>query len=165
MARIVPCMLAKDIMSKDVLSISSDATLLQAADLLIKTGVSAMPVVDQSDNMVGLVSEADLVRAMETAADGSFLKQVGAGALPEETTAAVKARRVAEVMTREVVLADIDATLSDIASLMLKRGVKRIPVVQDGAVVGIVSRVNLLRALMTGDRSDWVGPRSGGWRR
>jgi CBS domain-containing protein len=158
-------MLAKDVMSKGVLSISSDATLLEAADLLVKTGVSAMPVVDRDDNMVGLVSEADLVRAMEEAAEGSFLKQFDAGPLPDDTTSAVKARRVADVMTKELVLADADATLADVAGLMLKHGVKRIPVVQDGAVVGIVSRVNLLRALMAGDRSDWLGPRSGGWRR
>jgi CBS domain-containing protein len=157
-------MLAKDVMTKGVLSISSDATLLEAADLLVKTGVSAMPVVDRDDNMVGLVSEADLVRAMEEAAEGSFLKQFDAGPLPDDTTSAVKARRVADVMTKELVLADADATLADVAGLMLKHGVKRIPVV-DGAVVGIVSRVNLLRALMAGDRSDWLGPRSGGWRR
>lgn len=158
-------MLAKDVMSKGVLSISSDATLLEAADLLVKTGVSAMPVVDRDNNMVGLVSEADLVRAMEAAADGNFLGRFGTGSLPDETTSAVKARRVAEVMTKDLVLADGDATLADVAGLMLKHGVKRIPVVQDGAVVGIVSRVNLLRALMAGDRSDWLGPRSGGWRR
>ncbi|UYN95363.1 MAG: CBS domain-containing protein [Enhydrobacter sp.] len=158
-------MRARDVMSKGVMSVASDASVHEAAALLVKTRVSAMPVVDSAGTMVGLVSEADLVRAFDSGSDGGLLRGFTGDGDAAGPTLALKNRKVTDVMTRDVAFVDADATLADIARLMLQRGVKRLPVVDEGAVVGIVSRTNLLEAAVSGDRAAWVGPRSGGWRR
>lgn len=124
---------AKDVMSDGVLSVSADATVLEAAKLLINCRVSAMPVVDEDGTLAGIVSEADVI--------GDTQDYVGAnGAEP---------RRVAEVMTRDVVTAPEEASLDQLAGLMKTRNIKRIPILKDGAVVGIVSRVDVLRGLIS----------------
>jgi CBS domain-containing protein len=130
-------MRAKDVMSDGVMSLGSDATVLDAASLLVNCHVSAMPVVDEAGLMVGIVSEADLLRW--TADDAG----------PALGLAEVRSRKVTDVMTREVVTAQEDMPLVELAKLMTVRKIKRLPVVRDGAVVGIVSRVDLLRALIS----------------
>jgi CBS domain-containing protein len=126
-------MRARDVMSDGVTSISETATIHEAAKLLVNTHVSALPVLDANGIMVGIVSEADVIK------EGT---RRDAGAL---------SRRVADVMTRDVATADDTASLGTIAALMIERGVKRIPILRDRKVVGIVSRVDLLRALLSGD--------------
>jgi len=130
-------MQAKDVMSDGVMSVNARATLLEAARLLVNAGVSAMPVIDDQGTMVGILSEADLIRGIAAQAD------------PGKAIADAKARHVAEIMIKDVVTAGEETNLSDIASLMLSRSIKRVPILRDGSVVGVVSRVDILQALVS----------------
>jgi CBS domain-containing protein len=127
-------MRAKDVMSHGVLSIGADASVLEAARLLVNCRISAMPVVDAGGTMTGIVSEADLMGDTEdyvAARDGR------------------PARKVADVMTRDVMTASEDTSIAQIAALMKVHNIKRIPILRNGAVVGIVSRVDILRGLIS----------------
>ncbi|MBS0525744.1 MAG: CBS domain-containing protein [Proteobacteria bacterium] len=147
-------MRAAQVMTPDVLSISSDATVFDAAELLVGTGVSAMPVVDGTGRMVGIVSEADLLRRPEIGTEPrkSWLQRVFAddvAAAAEYVT--LHSRRVRDVMSKPVITVQEDDTLRHVADVMEKRQVKRVPVMRGDFVVGIVSRANLLQALLSRD--------------
>jgi CBS domain-containing protein len=145
-------MRAKDVMSDGVMSVTADATVFDAAEILTAERISAAPVVDDQGRMVGIVSEADLIRRAEigTMPHKSWLQRL----LADDATTAARyvrshSRRVRDVMTKAVVSVDEDATLAEIAELMSKHGIKRVPVVRDGFAVGVVSRANLLEALLS----------------
>jgi CBS-domain-containing membrane protein len=112
--------------------------------------VSGLPVVDKDGRLVGIVTEGDFLRRAETGTQRrrprwlEFL--VGPGRLAEDY-ARSRARKIAEVMTPDPITVDENAPLDDIVKLMEKRQIKRLPVVRDSNVVGIVSRANLLHAL------------------
>jgi len=132
-------MQAKDVMSDGVMSLAADATVLEAARLLVNCHVSAMPVVDAAGRMIGVVSEADLLGCTADG-DGSPDGFLGAGS-----------RKVVDVMTRDVITADVDTPVVALAKLMTQRRIKRLPILRECAVVGIVSRIDLLRALISLD--------------
>ena len=131
-------------MSDGVMSIAAEATVLEAVELLVGNHVSAMPVVNADGVMIGIVSEADLIGHAD----------LGTGA----TASQDRALRVVDVMTSSIVTADETASLAEVAGLMLKHRIKRVPIVRDGLVVGIVSRANLLQALVS--RGDQAAPRT-----
>ncbi len=138
-------MRARDVMSNGVMSLAADATMIEAARLLVNCHVSAMPVVDEAGRMVGIVSEADLLGCMADADEAT----VGCPA--------VNSRKVADMMTRDVITADEDTPVTALAKLMTERRVKRLPILRDGAVVGIVSRIDLLRALISSNPASGDG--------
>lgn len=147
-------MRAAQVMTSTVLSISSDATVFEAAELLVGTGVSAMPVVDSTGRMIGIVSEADLVRRAEigTEPHRSWLERVFSdGAAAAKEYVALHARRITDVMSKPVVTVQEDDTLGHVADVMARHKVKRVPVQRGDLLVGIVSRANLLQALMSCD--------------
>ncbi|MCW5734098.1 MAG: CBS domain-containing protein [Enhydrobacter sp.] len=139
-------------MSPGILTISAAASVFDAAEHLVGAGVSAMPVVDGTGRIVGIVSEADLMRRAEIGTEPrkSWLQRIF---VDDATTAAeyvsFHARRVTDVMTKSVVTVQEDATLGEIADLMAKHKVKRLPVLRGEVVVGVVSRSNLLQALLS----------------
>jgi CBS-domain-containing membrane protein len=143
------------VMTKNVVSIPADATVSEAAERLVGSGVSAMPVVDGTGRMVCYISEVDLVRRAEigTQPRKTWLARVFA----DKTTAAreyvaLHARRVTDAMSKPVAAVGEDEPLDRVAELMAEHNVKRLPVVKDvNLVVGIVSRANLLRALLSRD--------------
>jgi len=143
-------MRAKDVMSDGVMSVDASATVFEAARLLVNTHVSAMPVVDDQGFMVGILSEADLIKHTGGIAPTDQSDEEGAA----NALADAKARRVTDVMTKDVVTAGEDATLREIADLFLKHRIKRVPILRDRSVVGIVSRIDLLQALIS------VGPQA-----
>lgn len=145
-------MRARDVMTGSVICINVKESVFDAAELLLGAGVSAVPVVNDKGAVVGIVSEADLIRRaeIETAPRKSWLARL----MDSEVSAAhdfiaAHARRVSDVMTREVVTANEDTTLRELVELMERRSVKRIPIVRDEVVVGVVSRADLLRALLS----------------
>ncbi len=142
-------MLAKDIMTTDVVTITPEASVEEIAKLLLARGISGVPVVGAEGGLVGLVSEGDLIRREgDPEHHRSWWLNLFAG--PEERARDyVKShgRRAEEVMTREVVTVTEDTPVGEIARLLEKRRIKRVPVVRDGRIVGIVSRANLLRGL------------------
>jgi Mg/Co/Ni transporter MgtE len=114
--------------------------------------VSAAPVVDTRDTVLGMVSEADLVQPYPGERDDEDLISVAAADLAAASgTIRSKTHKVADVMTREVVVAAEDTPLSELARLMTDHAVKCLPIVRNGKVVGIVSRTDVLRALVALD--------------
>jgi CBS-domain-containing membrane protein len=138
-------MQAKEVMSEGVMSMPSDTTILQAAEMLLNTRVSAMPVLDGDGMMVGIISLSDLIRG---SALGS-LNELADDARALTAHHLAGTRPVTEVMSKDVIVVTEGASLLDIAKLMETHKVKRVPVVEDGAVVGIVSQVDLLKALIS----------------
>jgi CBS domain-containing protein len=147
-------MRAGQVMTSDVLSIASGATVFEAAEMLVGSGVSAMPVVDSTGRMIGIVSEADLIRRAEigTEPHRSWFERVfGDEEAAAKEYVALHARRVADVMSKPVVTVQEDDPLGYVADVMARHGVKRVPVLRGDALVGIVSRADLLQALLSRD--------------
>jgi CBS-domain-containing membrane protein len=145
-------MQARDVMTRDIVSVGPDATVLQAARLMLQHHISGLPVVDASGKLIGILSEGDFLRRRETATQRrrsrwlEFL--MGPGKLASEYTHS-HGSRVAEVMTEDVVAVGEDAALEEIVELMEKRRIKRVPILQDGKLVGMVTRSNLLHAMVS----------------
>lgn len=145
-------MRAKDVMTKDVICLDSKSSIFDAAELLIGVGVSAVPVVDDKGRVVGIVSEADLMRRPEigTAPRKSWLSRLVADDVSSARDfVEAHSRRVSEVMTTKVVTAEGQTKLGDLVELMETHGIKRIPIMREGELVGIVSRADLLQALLS----------------
>lgn len=143
-------MKAADVMVTNVISVTPDVLVQDVAYILLSNRISAVPVVDDDGQLLGIVSEADLMRRAE-AGTGRHRpwwltiltgRDIGAVDFVKEHS-----RRITDVMTRKVVTAKPDTPLQDIATLLEQNAVKRVPIVKDGKVVGIVSRANLLQAL------------------
>jgi CBS-domain-containing membrane protein len=152
-------MQARDVMVQGVIAVGPDMPVLAAAHSMVSNGISALLVMDISAKLVGIVSEGDLIRRVETDTERrrSWWQDVfvSSDALAREFVKS-HARRVADVMTRKVITASPETSLREIADLMEEHAIKRVPIVEDGKVVGIVSRANLLQALADcSDDSDW----------
>ncbi|MCC6779836.1 MAG: CBS domain-containing protein [Hyphomicrobiales bacterium] len=143
-------MKAADVMVTKVVTVGPDASVQDIAEILLSNRISGVPVVGAQGELLGIVSEGDLLRRVE-AGTGRRRPWWLAIFIGKEALAAefVKehARKVRDVMTHHVVTASPDAALSEIADLLEKNAIKRVPIVRDGRVVGIVSRANLLQAL------------------
>jgi CBS domain-containing protein len=143
-------MKASDIMVPDVITVGPDTSIQEVAEILLARRISGMPVISSSGKLVGIVSEGDLLRREEAGTEHTrswWLKLL----MGRETLAAefVKehARRVRDVMTRDVISVSPDTPATEIASILERNRIKRVPVVKDGKLVGIVSRANLVQAL------------------
>jgi CBS domain-containing protein len=146
----IEAMQAADLMSKNVITVPEDATVQEAAALMIRHGISALPVLDPSGKLAGIVSEGDLMRRTElgTERERSWWLEL----LTSDSTLAsdyVKAHghKVSDVMTRKLITATPETPLNEIALLLEEHGIKRVPVLDKGKLAGIVSRANLLQAL------------------
>ena len=145
-------MRAKDVMTEDCVCIDVKESVYDAAEVLLSARVSAVPVVNDKGEVVGIVSEADLVRRAEidTAAHKSWLSRLlDTGASAAHDFVAARTRRISDVMTRKVVTASEDATLRELVDLMERHNIKRIPIVREDVLVGIVSRADVLKALLS----------------
>ncbi len=143
-------MRAHQIMTRSVISVTPDDTILEAANIMLQRHVSGLPVVDKAGKLVGIVSQGDFLRRSEIGTQrkrGRWLKfLLGAG-----TTATDYVRehghKVSEVMTRDPITITEDTPLEEIVTSMETNGVKRLPVLRGDKLVGIVSRANLLQAV------------------
>ena len=123
---------AKDVLRKDVITIPSDATVGEAIRILLENQISGAPITDRDGTLVGVVSEFPLLEVVYS---------------PELKTAPVS-----QFMTKEVLTVDEGTMLSDIASIFVAHRIRRVPVLRDGRLVGLVSRPDLLRyAMEAGD--------------
>ncbi|MGQ7791305.1 CBS domain-containing protein [Faunimonas sp. B44] len=141
---------AADVMTTDVITVPPDMTVREAADVLLRHRISAVPVVDSTGKLLGILSEGDLVRRHELGTERHrswWLSVFTDTASSGYDYVKAHGQRVADVMTRDVVTAEPTTSLAEIASRLERYGVKRLPIVRDGRVVGIVSRSNLVRAL------------------
>jgi len=142
---------AKDIMTSPVVTATPETTVREIAETLLKRHISAVPVVDEKNQVVGVVSEGDLIRRAEIGTDQkprSWWLDLFADPAAEATDYAKShGLRARDVMTRKVVAAGPDATLVDIAEILEKHHIKRVPILEGGRLIGIVSRANLLQGL------------------
>ena len=141
---------AADMMTSTVVTIGPEASVRDAAWTMLTHRISAVPVLDGQGRLVGILSEGDLLRRAESGTHRrrSWWGMFGAGS--EELAAEfVKShgRKVADVMSRNVITAREDTPVPEIARLMETHGIKRVPIVADGKLVGIVSRADFLTAL------------------
>ncbi len=154
---------AREIMTSPVISVQPSDSIETAVRLMLDKNISGLPVIDESGKLVGLVTESDFLRRAEIGTQkkrGKFLQFIlGTGKLAEEFAQA-HGRKVSEVMTSGPITASPETPLDEVVALMEKHSVKRLPVVDDGRVVGIISRSNLLHALaslVTGTPRSAVG--------
>lgn len=143
-------MRAADVMMSEVITVGEDASVQEAARLMAEHSISAVPVVDRDKRVVGMVSEGDLLHRAETGTERRrswWLDMVAsanqlAGEYVKSHSGCVK-----DVMTRDVISVTEETGVADIAILLETNRIKRVPVLLDGRLVGIVSRANLVRAL------------------
>ena len=144
-------MQASDIMTSKVISVQLDGRIEDAVRAMLDNHVSALPVVDADGTLKGLLSEGDLMRRVR-GSDGPrrswWLDLLGGSATdPVKDFIQIRSQSIDDVMTQAVVSVEEDTPIADIARLLEKHRIKRVPVLRSGRVVGIVSRANLLRAL------------------
>ncbi|WP_404416200.1 CBS domain-containing protein [Vreelandella aquamarina] len=144
-------MQAVDIMTKDVISVGPEEDVSAIAQLLLNHHISAVPVIDESHQVVGIVSEGDLMRRIrkEDGKESSWWLSLFAGHKDPADYVKTHGRKADEVMTVNPMTIEEDAPLHKIARLLEKHRIKRVPVVKEGKLVGIVSRANLLQGLAT----------------
>jgi len=140
----------KEVMTSPVISVPSDGSISQAIELMLQRRISGLPVVDQGGRLVGIVTEGDFLRRAETGTQRQrprwleFL--IGPGRLADEYTR-THGRRVHDVMTADPVTVSEETPIEEVVQIMEKHRIKRLPVLREQKLVGIVSRANLLHAL------------------
>src|ERR1700686_2380733 len=143
-------MRAHQIMTRQVITITTDAPIVDAANTMLDKHISGLPVVDQAGMLVGIVSQGDFIRRAEIGTQrkrGRWLKfLLGPGKVASDFVHE-RGRKVGEIMTLDPCTVTEDATLEDVVRLMEQNKVKRLPVMRGDRLVGIVTRSNLLQAV------------------
>lgn len=143
-------MKARDVMVTPVVTLKPSQTVREAAGVFAKHRISAAPVVDDSGRLVGIVSEGDLMRRAETGTERSrswWLALLTDPQMMADEYTHAHAQKVSDLMSRKPIVAAPDTLLADIATILEKHAIKRVPIVSNGQLVGIVSRANLVQAL------------------
>lgn len=120
-------MIARDIMTRAVYTIRPEASAQEVARLLAEKRISGVPVVDEGNNIIGMVTEADIISKVTS-----------------------EGLTVDDIMSREVIAVDEEVSVNEIAELLTERRIKRVPVVSEGKLVGIVSRADIVIAVAQG---------------
>jgi CBS domain-containing protein len=141
---------AADVMTRSILSVTPDASLVEAIRLMLDNSVSGLPVIDDAGRLVGILTEGDLLRRGETGTERQRPRWLeilmGPGRLASEYVR-THGRKIDDLMTREPISVAPEAPLDKIVELMERHRIKRVPVIEGDKLVGIVSRADLLRAL------------------
>ena len=148
-------MIASDVMTRNVISVRPDATIAEAVELMLERGISGLLVVDESGTLAGIVTEGDLLRRDELGTQRRrswWLRLLASPGRQAADFTRTHGRKVADVMTHDVLSVDVKAPLEDIVAMMEEHRVKRVPVLDGDRVVGVVSRADLLRALSVAAR-------------
>lgn len=130
-------MKVRDIMTRPVVSVGPDAPVSEAAALLVERGFSSQPVEDEAKGLVGVVGEADLVRGRTPAENGSPSPRHG--------------ERVGDVMTPSPITRESGSDVADVVGTMIDHRLRAIPIVEDGELVGILARHDVLRCVAHGE--------------
>jgi CBS domain-containing protein len=143
-------MKAADVMVSTVITVRPTARVEEVASILLANRISAVPVIDEQGELLGIVSEGDLMRRAEAGTDRCrswWLEYLTGKQVLAADYVKSHSHKVTDVMTRAVITATPETPLGEIVILLEKNRIKRVPIVQNGKVVGIVSRANLLQAL------------------
>jgi len=147
-------MLARDIMTKNVITVFPETLVTDVARLLLEKKISGVPVINTENELIGIVTEGDLI-AKEKSVKGPLTLSV-MGALiyledPHRMEVELKkiaGIRVRDMMTKSVITVTEDTTVGEIATLMIEKGINRVPVLRHRKLVGIVTRANIVRSLL-----------------
>ncbi len=153
-------MQARDLMTKNLIVIPPEMPVVGVAELLASRGISAVPVVDAAGTPIGLVTEGDLIRRLaddQPGPMGWFLGLFADGRRLAERFAKAHGATAADVMSRTLVTVTEDAPAEEVARLMEQHRIRRVPVLRDGKLVGVVSRADLLRAVLTAPQPPAAG--------
>jgi CBS domain-containing protein len=153
-------MIASDVMTRNVISVPPEATVAQAVELMLDRGISGLFVVDAAGTLAGIVTEGDLLRRDELGTERRrswWLRLIASPGRQAADFTRTHGRRVADVMTHDVISVRADAPLEAIVTLMEEHRIKRVPVLEGDRVVGVVSRADLLRALAVAAREHAAG--------
>jgi CBS domain-containing protein len=143
-------MRAIDVMVRDVATVRPDTDVADAIKLLAEHDVSALPVLDAGGNLVGMLSEADLIHRVEIGTEKWrpwWVEALTGASTLAADFAKSHGKKVGEVMSSGVISVSEDTPISEIAGVLERNGISRAPVVKDGKLVGVVSRSNLIQAL------------------
>ncbi len=145
-------MLAKDVMTREVCTVNPDTSVTEIARTLVGRHISAVPVMDIKGRLCGIVSEGDLLRRVESGTERRrswWLELLSENRDLAHDYVKSHGQTAKDVMTQKVVTVGESAGIAEIADLLEHHHIKRVPVMRDGKMVGIVSRANLLQALAT----------------
>jgi len=145
-------MKVSEIMTTPVIGVSPDASLLELTGLMVQNQISGLPVVSAEGQLVGIVTESDCLRRAELGTEekrSSWASFFASTTKLAENYIRSHGRKVSAIMTTDPITIDESASLQDAVTLMERHRVKRVPVVSHGKLVGIISRSNIVRALMS----------------
>ena len=140
-----------DLMTRNCISVLPNTTLADAVQIMLANHVTGLPVLDTNGKLVGIVTEGDLLRRTELGTDGKPANWLKVLLQPSSVAAdyvATHARHVSGVMTHNPVFITPATELTEVAELMLRKHIKRLPVLDDGMLAGVISRTDLLRVLV-----------------
>jgi CBS-domain-containing membrane protein len=148
---------AKDIMTRDVITVTPDTDITQATKILLERRINGLPVVDKNQRLVGIVCQSDMIAQQQripipslfTLLDGYIT--LSSAKHFEKEVQKIAATLVAQAMTADPVTVKPDTSLEEIAHLMVGKKLHTLPVVDKGKLVGIVGKEDMLRTLMTGN--------------
>jgi CBS domain-containing protein len=143
-------MRAHQIMTRRVITVTPETTIVEAANTMLQRHVSGLPVVSTTGKLVGIISEGDFIRRSEIGTErkrGRFLKFILGSGKAATDFVHERGGKVGEIMTSEPLTITEDTDLEQIVRLMERNSIKRLPVTRGDQVVGIVSRANLLQAV------------------
>lgn len=144
-------MKARDVMTPRVVSVAPNETILDAGELMLRHHVSGLPVVDENGHLIGIVTERDFLRPIGPQKDSRrprWFEVIAARPVISESAELRCTRRVAEVMTPGPVTVDDNAPIAEVVRMMETHRIKRLPVMRENRMVGIISRENLMQALV-----------------
>ncbi|MGI9426048.1 MAG: CBS domain-containing protein [Hyphomicrobiaceae bacterium] len=140
---------ASDVMTSNVITVAPDTTVRQVARIMAEKHISGLPVVSSDGAVLGMVSESDLLRRSELGTESDV--ETSHSWLPEPEEAARRfakshGRRAHDIMSRPVVSVADDVELRDVAEVLERHKIKRVPVIKDGHIIGLIARSDLIRA-------------------
>jgi CBS domain-containing protein len=143
-------MKAHEVMTRDVTTVKDDTTVHDIAALMMEKHISGVPVLGDNGRIVGIVSQSDLLHRAELGTERRhkwWFKVFNDSDAAAREYAKAHGLRARDIMSRYVIVVNDDAELTDVADILERHGIKRVPVVHDGRLIGIISRGDLVRAL------------------
>ena len=147
---------AKDIMTKNVISVTPDTGITEVAGLLLQKHINGVPVVDEKGNLVGIICQSDLIAQQKKLPLPSFFNlldtfiPIDSPGKIEREVEKISAVRAEQAMTPDPVTVDSQTDLEEIAAIMVNRNLHTLPVVEEGRLVGIIGKEDVLRTIMPG---------------
>ncbi len=149
-------MLIKDIMTKQIVTVSTEDTVEKCANLLMEHKFSGLPVLDSAGELVGIVTEGDLIRRASRIKAPAALALLGGHIYlghPQKFIDEIKramSQKAGDLMSKKIIKASPEDDVEDAATLMIEKKIKRLPVIENGKLVGIVSRRDIMNYLYPG---------------